>query len=151
MADDIPDPFVEPMIEHGVKVSRLADEDGALILSLDLNPMRDKVEQKGDTRAVEYQRWEDPRIEGEFSLRPRRNPLGENFGLGDIHPGTAATDLVNLPKGSSIHGFRITDTASIIMGNPKDTRGDEGRTITQPFEFRPFTKSAKALKAALAA
>lgn len=151
MADEIPDPFVKPIIEHGVKVSGLEDEDGALILSYDQNPMRDKVEQKGDSRAVEYQRWEDPRIEGEFSLRPRRNAIGENFGLGDIHPGTAVTDLVNLPKDGKTHGFRITDTASIIMGNPKDTRGDEGRSITQPFEYRPFVKSAKALKAALAA
>lgn len=143
-----PDPFVEPIIEHGVKVSGLENEDGALILSLDLNPMRDKVEQKGDSRAVEYQRWENPRIEGEFSLRPRRDALGKNFGLGNAHPGTAATDLINLPVNSDLHGFRITDSASIILGNPKQTRGDEGRSITQPFEYAPFVKSAKALLAA---
>ena len=142
---DILDPFVKPIIEHGVKVSGLADEDGALILSLDLNPMRDQVEQKGDSRAVEYERWDNPRIEGEFSLRPRRNALALNFGLGNAHPGTAATDLVNLPYNSDLHGFRLTDSMSIILGNPKQTRGDEGRSITQPFQCKPFVKSAKAL------
>lgn len=147
---DAPDPFVEPIIEHGVKVSGLENEDGALILSLDLNPMRDQVEQKGDSRSVEYERWENPRIEGEFSLRPRRDALGKNFGLGNAHPGTAATDLVNLPVNSSLHGFRITESASIILGNPKQTRGDEGKSITQPFQYKPFVKSAKAI-AALAA
>jgi len=147
---DTPDPFVEPIIEHGIKVSGLEDEDGALILSLDLNPMRDKVEQKGDSRAGEYQRWENPRIEGEFSLRPRRNPLGKTFGLGNAHPGTAATSLINLPVNSDLHGFRITESASIILGNPKNTRGDEGKSITQPFEYAPFVKSAKALAAAAA-
>ena len=148
---DAPDPFVEPIIEHGIKVSGLADEDGALILSLDLNPMRDEVEQKGDTRAVEYVRFENPRIEGEFSLRPRRDALGKLFGLGNAHPGTAATDLVNLPVNSNLHGFRITESASIILGNPKQTRGDEGKSITQPFKYMPFVKSKKALAAAAAA
>jgi hypothetical protein len=139
---------VQPIIEHGVKVSGLEDEDGALILSLDLSPMRDQVEQKGDSRAVEYERWENPRIEGEFSLRPRRNSLGQYEGLGNAHPGTAATDLVNLPINSNLHGFRITDSASIILGNPKQTRGDEGKSITQPFQYKPFVKSALALAAA---
>jgi len=144
---DTPDPYIEPLIEHGVKLSGLEDEPGALILSLDLNPMRDKVEQKGPSRAVEYQRWEDPRIEGEFSLRPRRNALGQNYGMGDMHPGEAVTDLVNLPVNSMIHGFRISASASIIIGNPKRSKGDDGTTITQPFEYRPFTKSAAALAA----
>lgn len=147
---DIPDPFVNPIIEHGVKVSGLENEDGALILSLDLGPMRDEVEQKGDSRAVEYVREENPRIEGEFSLRPRRDTLGKNFGLGNAHPGTAATDLVNLPVNSDLHGFRITDSATIILGNPKQTRGDEGKTITQPFKYLPFVRSATALAAAAA-
>ena len=147
---DIPDPFISPIIEHGVKISGLEDEDGALILSIDLNPMRDVVEQIGDSRAVEYERYENPRIEGEFSLRPRRNALGLNFGLGNAHPGTAVTSLVNLPVNSDLHGFRISESASIILGNPKHTRGDEGRSITQPFKYMPFVKSAAAI-AALAA
>ena len=142
---DAPDPFVEPIIEHGVKPSGLADEDGALILSLDLNPMRDEVSSKGDTRAEEYNRQENPRIEGEFSLRPRRNALGENYGFGNIHPGSACTDLVNLPVNSNLHGFRISASASIIMGNPKRSKGDDGTTITQPFKYMPFVKSAHAL------
>lgn len=144
---ETPDPFVEPIIEHGVKISGLEDEEGALILSLDLNPMRDEVEQKGDTRAVEYMRYENPRIEGEFSLRPRRNALGHNYGFGNAHPGTAATSLVNLPVNTDLHGFRISESASIILGNPKQTRGDDGRMITQPFKYLPFTRSAASLAA----
>jgi hypothetical protein len=147
---DTPDPFVEPIIEHGVKVSGLEHEDGALILTLDLNPMRDDVVQQGASKADEYEYWHNPRIEGEFTLRPRRNAIGLNYGLGNIHPGTAATSLVNLPLNSDIHGFRISESASIIMGNPKDSRGEEGRTITQPFKYKPFVKSAAAI-AALAA
>lgn len=142
---DTPDPYVDAIIEHGVKLNDLADEEGALILSLDLNPMRDKVEQKGESRAVEYERWENPRIEGEFSLRPRRNALGKFTGLGNMHPGAAVTDLVNLPVGSNVHGFRISASCAIIMGNAKQSRGDEGKTITQPFTYNPFTKSAAAL------
>lgn len=142
-----PSPFVEPIIEHGVKISGLEDEDGALILSLDLSPMRDEVEQKGDTRAVEYMRYENPRIEGEFTLRPRRDALGLNYGLGNAHPGSAATDLVNLPVNTDLHGFRITTDASIILGNPKQTRGDDGRQITQPFKYMPFVRSAASLAA----
>lgn len=143
------DPFVEPIIEHGVKISGLADEDGALILSLDLNPMRDEVEQTGDSSAIEYVRCQNPRIEGEFSLRPRRNGLGLNYGLGNAHPGTAVTDLVNLPVNSELHGFRISLSASIVLGNPKQTRNDEGRTITQPFKYLPFVKSAAAIAGAV--
>lgn len=145
---DTPDPFVAPIIEHGVKPSGIEDEQGALILTLDLNPMRDQVVQKGDSYADVYERWENPRIEAEFTLRPRRDALGKAFGLGNIHPGTAATDLVNLPVNADIHGFRISANGSIIMGNPKDSRGDEGRTITQPFMYKPFVKSAAALAAA---
>lgn len=144
---DAPDPFVAPIIEHGIKVSGLEDEEGALILSLDLNPMRDEVAQKGDSRAVEYVRMEDPRIEGEFSLRPRRNAVGLHFGLGNAHPGSAVASLVNLPVNSDLHGFRISESASIILGNPKQTRGDDGRTITQPFKYMPFTLSAAAIAA----
>lgn len=142
---DTPDPFVEPIIEHGVKPSGIADEDGALILSLDLNPMRDEVVSKGDKRADEYVRMENPRIEGEFTLRPRRNALGKYYGLGNAHPGEAATDLINLPVNDDIHGFRISASASIILGNPKRSKGDEGVQITQPFKYMPFVKSAAAL------
>jgi len=145
---DIPDPFVDPIIEHGVKLSGLEDEEGALILSLDLNPMRDRVDQKGASRAVEYSRWENPRIEGEFSLRPRRDALGKNFGLGNTHPGQAATTLVNLPVNADIHGFRISESCAIELGNPKRSKGDEGTTITLPFTYNPFTKSKAALLAA---
>ncbi len=144
---DTPDPFVEPIIEHGVKVSDLADEDGALILSLDLSPMRDAVMQKGASRATEYVRYEDPRIEGEMSLRPRRNALGLPYGLGNAHPGSAVTDLVNLPVNSNIHGFRISESATICLNNPKQTRGDDGLQITQPFVYYPFVLSAAALAA----
>lgn len=144
---DTPDPYVDAIIEHGVKPSGIADEDGALILSLDLSPMRDEVVSKGDKRADEYVRMENPRIEGEFTLRPRRNALGQHFGLGNVHPGTAATDLVNLPVNSDIHGFRISGSASIILGNPKQSRGDEGVQITQPFKYMPFVKSAAAIAA----
>ena len=144
---DAPDPFVEPIIEHGVKYSGLDDEDGALILSMDINPMRDEVEQKGDSRAVEYVRLENPRLECEFSLRPRRNALGKSYGLGNTHPGTAATDLVNLPVNENIHGFRISESCSIILGNPKRSKGDEGVTITLPFKYMPFTKSRAAIAA----
>lgn len=142
---DTPSPFVEPLIEHGLKVSGLVDEDGALILSLELNPMRDQVVQQGASRADEYEYWHNPRIEGEFSLRPRRNALGLNYGLGNMHPGTAVTSLLNLQVNSDIHGFRITEDASIIMGNPKSSRGEEGKTITQPFQYKPFVMSAAAI------
>lgn len=142
---DTPDPFVEPLIEHGVKVSGIEHEDGAFILTLELNPMRDQVVQQGDSRADEYEYWHNPRIEGEFTLRPRRNALGLNYGLGNVHPGTAASDLVNLPVNRDFHGFRISSNGSIIMGNPKDSRGEDGRTITQPFNYKPFTKSAAAI------
>jgi hypothetical protein len=144
---DAPDPFIEPIIEHGIKPSGIVDEDGALILSLDLNPMRDEVESKGDTRAVQYVRNENPRLEGEFSLRPRRNALGQYYGFGDMHPGAAVTDLANLPYNGSVHGFRITASMSIIMGNPKRAMGDDGVTITQPFKVMPFVKSATAIAA----
>jgi hypothetical protein len=90
---------------------------------------------------------EDPRIEGEYSLRPRRNALGLNFGLGNAHPGSAGASLVNLPVKSDIHGFRISSAASIILGNPRNTRNDEGRTITQPFKYMPFTRSAAGIAA----
>lgn len=145
---DAPDPFVQPIIEHGVNVAGLFDEDGALILSLDLNPMRDQVEQQGDTEAVEYEYWRNPRIEGEFSLRPRRNAVGLHFGLGNAHPGSAVASLVNLPVNSDLHGFRISGSASIILGNPKRSKSKEqGLTITQPFMYRPFVKSAAAIAA----
>ena len=144
---DTPDPFVDAIIEHGVKSSGLVDEPGALILSLDLNPMRDQVEQKGESRAVEYERWENPRIEGEFSLRPRRDGNGLNYGFGNLHPGSAVADLVNLPVNSNLHGFRISASGSIIVGNPKRSKGDDGTTITQPFQYKPFVKSAAALAA----
>ncbi len=144
---DTPDPFVEPIIEHGVAPSGISDEFGALILSLDLNPMRDEVLSKGDNRADVYARYENPRIEGEFTLRPRKNALGQHYGLGNTHPGVAATDLVNLPVNSDVHGFRITGSASIILGNPKRSKGDEGTTITLPFAYRPFILSAAGIAA----
>ncbi|HBJ85432.1 MAG TPA: hypothetical protein DDZ88_16455 [Verrucomicrobiales bacterium] len=147
MPDEIPDPFVEPLIEHGVKVSGIEHEEGAFILTLEINPMRDQVVQQGDSRADEYEYWHNPRIEFEFTLRPRRDALGMNYGLGDVHPGTAATSLINLPVNKSIHGFRISASASIIMGNPKDSRGEDGRSITQPGTYKPFTKSAAAIAA----
>lgn len=109
--------------------------------------MRDEVESKGDSRAVEYMREENPRVEGEMSLRPRRNALGQYFGFGNIHPGSAATDLANLPYNTDVHGFRITGSMSIVMGNPKRAMGDDGVTITQPFKIMPFVKSAAAIAA----
>lgn len=143
---DIPDPFVAPIIEHGVSVSGLEDEEGALILSLELNPMRDTIVHQGDSQADEYERWHNPRIEGSFSLRPRRDALGKSRGLGNLHPGTAITSLVNLPVNSELHGFRISESASIIAGNPKQNRTmDNGKSIDQPFIYKPFVKSAKAL------
>lgn len=148
---EAPDPFIEPIIEHGVKPSGIEDEDGALILSHDGNPMRDEVESKGDSRAVEYLRAENPRIEGDFSLRPRRNALGVHYGMGNMHPGTAATNLANLRVNSDFHGFRISGSATIVMGNPKHSRGDDGTTITQPYKYLPFTLSAAGLAARAAA
>lgn len=145
---DAPDPFVLPIIEHGVKVSGLSDEEGALILTLDLNPMRDQVVQQGDSDADEYEFWKNPRIEGEFTLRPRRNAVGLHYGLGNLHPGTAIASLINLPVNSELHGFRISASASIIAGNPKHSRSrEQGRTITQPFQYKPFVKSAAAIAA----
>lgn len=145
---DAPDPFVFPIIEHGVKISGLVDEEGALILSLELNPMRDQVVHQGDSDADEYEYWKNPRIEGSFELRPRRNALGLHFGLGNTHPGTAVASLLNLPVNSDLHGFRISASASIILGNPKQTRSrDNGRTITLPFTYKPFVKSAAAIAA----
>lgn len=130
---------VEPIIEHGHKPSYgLKDETGLMVSDCSLKPMRDQVTHKGDNRAVEYERWEDPRLEGEIKGRPSRNASGEAHGLANIHPGTAM-DLANVADGMDLHGFDIDGDNVTIIGNPgRDTSDGDGTSITAPFTYRPF-------------
>jgi hypothetical protein len=130
---------IEPLIEHGTKPAYgIKDETGLMVTDVSLKPMRDQVTHKGDQRAVEYERWEDPRLEGEIKGRPSRNALGQAHGLANIHPGTATT-LLNVADGDDIHGFEIDADNVTIVGNPtRDHADGEGTTISVPFTYRPF-------------
>jgi hypothetical protein len=142
------DPHVEPIISHGIKPADLhADEEGALILDCTWTGERDEVTHKGDNHADVYSEFRNPRLTFELNLRPRRNALGECWGLGNVHPGQALTDLVNVAEGRNILGFVITGDMAIIAGNPKRTSNDEGLSGTVPGMVKPFTKSAVAIAA----
>lgn len=134
-----------PLIEHGIKPHYAAkDETGLMVTDVSLKPMRDQVTHKGANRAVEYERWEDPRLEGEVKGRPSRNAQGLAHGLADVHPGTAV-DLLNVADGASIHGFDIDDDNVTIIGNPtRDSSDGDGTSITVPFTYRPFIAKAAA-------
>jgi len=143
-----PDPHVEPIISHGVKPADVhADEEGALILDCTWTGERDEVLHKGDTHAVVYAEYRDPRLTFELNLRPRLNATGECWGLGNVHPGQALTDLVNVAEGRDILGFVVTADMAVIAGNPKRTSNDEGLSGTVPGTVRPFVKSAAAIAA----
>lgn len=131
--------MIEPLIEHGVKPNfGIKDEEGLMVTDVSLKPMRDEVTRKGDNRAVEYSRWEDPRLEGSIKGRPRRNAQGNASGLGNIHPGVAF-DLANVADGANLHGFDITDDNVTIIGNPsRDSADGDGTTCDIPFTYRPF-------------
>ena len=131
---------VAPIIEHGIKPSYgKLDETGLMVTDVSLKPMRDEVTHKGSNRAVEYARYEDPRLEGEVKGRPSRNEAGQAHGLANIHPGVAF-DLANVADGVDIHGFEIDTDNSTIIGNPtRDTSDGDGTSITVPFTYRPFT------------
>jgi hypothetical protein len=130
---------VEPIIEHGITPGyRHIDETGMLVTDCSWKPMRDEVAHKGSNRAVEYLRYEDPRLEGEIKGRPIRNPAGEAHGLANVHPGTAV-DLANVADGRDIHGFVIDDDNVTVIGNPsRDSTDGDGVTLTIPFVYRPF-------------
>jgi len=130
---------VAPIIEHGISPGyRHVDETGMLVTDCSWKPMRDQVTHKGSNRAVEYERWEDPRLEGEIKGRPARNPAGEAHGLGNVHPGTAY-DLANVADGRDIHGFDIDDDNVTIIGNvTRDSTDGDGVSLTIPFTYRPF-------------
>jgi acyl-coenzyme A thioesterase PaaI-like protein len=132
--------MVEPIIEHGVKPSfGGVDEEGVLVDTVSLSPMRDEVTRKsGDGRYTEYVRMEDPRLEIEIKGRPRRNGQGNAHGLGNVHPGVAL-DLLNVADGANIHGFDISDDNVTIIGNPKrDWSDTDGTQVTVPAVYRPF-------------
>lgn len=131
--------MVEPLIEHGIKPNfGIQDEEGLMVTDVSWKPMRDNVTRKGDNRAVEYSRWEDPRLEGNIKGRPRRNAQGNAFGLGNIHPGVAC-DLANVADGANIHGFEISDDNVTEIGNPsRDSSDGDGTTLDIPFTYRPF-------------
>lgn len=131
--------MIEPIIEHGTKPSfGVQDEEGLMVTDVSLKPMRDNVTHKGDNRAVEYSRWEDPRLEGNIKGRPRRNAQGNAFGLGNVHPGQAY-DLLNVADGADLHGFEIDDDNVTEIGNPTRDSSDSNPTaIDVPFTYRPF-------------
>lgn len=131
--------MVEPIIEHGIKPNfGIKDEEGLMVTDVSLKPVRDEVTRKGDNRAVEYSRWEDPRLEGNIKGRPRRNAQGNAFGLGNIHPGVAC-DLANVADGANLHGFDISEDNVTIIGNPsRDSSDGDGTTCDIPFIYRPF-------------
>ncbi len=133
--------MVEPIIEHGTKPNYgIHDEEGLMVTEVSMKPMRDNVRRKGDNRATEYSRWEDPRLEGEVKGRPRRNAQGNAFGLGNIHPGVAC-DLANVADGGDIHGFNIDDDNVTEIGNPgRDSSDADGTTVNVPFIYNPFMK-----------
>lgn len=141
--------MVEPIIEHGIKPNfGLRDEEGLMVTDVSLKPMRDQVTRVGENRAVEYERWENPRLEGEVKGRPRRNAQGNAFGLGNVHPGVAL-DLACVADGAGLHGFDIRAANSTIIGNPtRDTSDGDGTTVTVPFTYRPFILKAPPAAAA---
>lgn len=114
-----------------------------MVDKVSLKPMRDQVARKGPNRATIYERWEDPRLEGEVGGRPFTNAQGNAFGLGNVHPGVAV-DLANVADGTDIHGFDIRDDNVTIIGNP--TRdlddGNDGAKVNVPFTYRPFIAKA---------
>lgn len=131
--------MIEPLIEHGIKPNYgIKDEEGLMVTDVSWKPMRDNVRRKGENRATEYSRWEDPRLEGNIKGRPRRNAQGNAFGLGNVHPGVAC-DLANVADGANIHGFDINDDNVTEIGNPsRDSTDADGTTLDIPFIHDPF-------------
>ena len=131
--------MLEPIIERGIRRSyREVDEEGILVEDVSWKPMRDEVTHKGDVRAVDYSRWEDPRLEFEIKGPLKKDAMGQAFGLGNVHPG-AAYDCLNVADGRDIHGFEIDDDNTTIIGNPtRDSSAASGVSVTIPGVYRPY-------------